>query len=62
MFHEILFKNKYRKVHIYNLALAILILLGAHIYKTEFQSMKLAYLTYLTGGDALLKFSWGADI
>jgi len=47
---------------IYNLALAIFILLGAHIYKTGFQSMKLAYLTYHTGGDALLKFSWGADI
>jgi hypothetical protein len=42
--------------------IAILILLGAHIYKTGFESMKLAYLTYLTGGNALLKFSWGADI
>jgi len=44
------------------LTLAIFILLGAHIYKTGLQSMKLAYLAYLTGGDALLKFSWGADI
>ena len=42
--------------------IAILILLGAHIYKTGFESMKLAYLTYHTGGDALLKFRWGADI
>jgi hypothetical protein len=42
--------------------LAIYILLGAYIYKTGFESMKLAYLTYHTGGDALLKFSWGADI
>jgi len=47
---------------IYYLTLAILILLGAQIYKTRFQSMKQAYLTYHTGGDALLKFSWGADI
>jgi hypothetical protein len=41
--------------------LAILILLVAQIYKTKFQSIKLAYLTYHTGGDALLKISWGAD-
>ena len=42
--------------------IAILILLGAHIYKTWFESMNLAYLAYHTGGDALLKFRWGADI
>ena len=42
--------------------IAILILLGAHIYKTGFESMKLAYLIYHRGGDAPLKFSWGADI
>ena len=41
--------------------IAILILLGAHIYKTWFESMKWAYLAYHTGGDTLLKFSWGAD-
>jgi len=40
--------------------IAILILLGAAIYKTGFQSMKLAYLTYLTGGYTRLSFSWGA--
>jgi len=37
-------------------------LLGAQIYKTGFESMKLAYLTYHTGGNTRLKFSWGADI
>jgi len=42
--------------------IAILILLGTHIYKTWFESMKLAYLAYHTGGDALLNCSWGADI
>jgi len=42
--------------------LAILILLGAYIYKTGFESMKWAYLAHHTGGDAHLKFSWGADI
>ena len=42
--------------------LAILILLGAQIYKTEFQSIKLAYLTYHTGGSTRLNFRWGADI
>ena len=42
--------------------IAILILLGALIYKTGFESMKLAYLIYHRGGDAPLKFSWGADI
>ena len=42
--------------------LAILILLGAHIYKTGFQSMKLAYLTYHTGGNTHSDLSWGADI
>ena len=41
--------------------IAILILLGAHIYKTGFESMKWTYLAYHTGGDALLKFRWGAD-
>jgi hypothetical protein len=41
---------------------AILILLGAHLYKTWFESMKWAYLAHHTGGDAHLKFSWGADI
>jgi len=42
--------------------LAILILLGAQIYKTGFESMKLAYFTNHTGGDTPLKFSWGAEI
>ena len=42
--------------------LAILILLDAHIYKTWFESMNLAYLTYHTGGNTRLSFSWGADI
>ena len=41
--------------------LAILILLGAHIYKTGFESMKLAYLAYHTGGNTRLSFRWGAD-
>jgi|TARA_B110000908_G_scaffold66114_1_gene80065 hypothetical protein len=62
MFHEIFFKNKYRKVHLYNLALAILILLGAYIYKKGSESMKWAYLIYHTGGNTRLSFSWGADI
>jgi hypothetical protein len=42
--------------------IAILILLGTHIYKTWFESMKLAYLTYHTGGNTRLSFRWGADI
>ena len=42
--------------------LAILILLVAHIYKTRFGLMKLAYFTYHSGGDTPLKISWGADI
>lgn len=41
--------------------IAILILLGAAIYKTGFQLMKWAYLAYNTGGNAPLKFSLGAD-
>mgnify|MGYP006956433919 FL=1 len=41
--------------------LAILILLGAYIYKTGFESMKLAYLAYHTGGNTRLSFRWGAD-
>ncbi|MDG1309651.1 MAG: hypothetical protein P8P13_04035 [Flavobacteriaceae bacterium] len=41
--------------------IAILILLGAAIYKTGFQLMKWAYLTNYTGGDTRLSFSWGAD-
>ena len=41
--------------------LAILILLGAHIYKTVFQSMKWPYLAYHTGGNTRLSFRWGAD-
>ena len=41
--------------------IAILILLGAHIYKTGFESMKWTYLAYHTGGDTPLKISWGAD-
>ena len=42
--------------------IAILILLGTHIYKTWFESMKLAYLAYHTGGNTRLSFRWGADI
>jgi len=42
--------------------IAILILLGALIYKTGFESMKLAYLAYHTGGNTRLSFRWGADI
>jgi hypothetical protein len=42
--------------------LAILILLGAHIYKTGFHSMKLAYFTNHTGGNTRLSCRWGADI
>ena len=41
--------------------LAILILLGALIYKTGFESMKLAYLTYHRGGSTRSDYSWGAD-
>ena len=41
--------------------IAILILLGAHIYKTGFESMKWTYLAYHTGGDTRLSCSWGAD-
>ena len=41
--------------------LAILILLGAHIYKTGFESMKWTYLAYHTGGDTRLSCRWGAD-
>ena len=41
--------------------IAILILLGALIYKTGFESMKLAYLAYHTGGNTPLSFRWGAD-
>jgi len=40
--------------------IAILILLGAHIYKTRFESMKWTYLAYHTGGNTRLSFSWGA--
>ena len=40
--------------------IAILILLGALIYKTGFESMKLAYLAYHTGGNTRLSYSWGA--
>ena len=42
--------------------IAILILLGAQIYKTGFESMKWAYLAYHTGGNTRLSFRWGADI
>jgi len=41
--------------------IAILILLGALIYKTGFESMKWPYLTNHTGGNARLSFRWGAD-
>ena len=41
--------------------IAILILLGAHIYKTGFELMKWAYLANHTGGNARLSFRWGAD-
>ena len=41
--------------------IAILILLGALIYKPGFESMKLAYLAYHTGGNTRLSFRWGAD-
>ncbi len=40
--------------------IAILILLGALIYKTEFESMKQAVLAYYTGGNTHLSFRWGA--
>jgi len=36
--------------------IAILILLGAHIYKTWFQLMKWAYLAYHTGGETRVNF------
>ena len=41
--------------------IAILILLGAHLYKTWFESMKWPYLTNHTGGDTRLSCRWGAD-
>ena len=41
--------------------IAILILLGAHIYKTGFESMKWAYLANHTGGETRVNFRWGAD-
>lgn len=41
--------------------IAILILLGAHIYKTRFESIKWAVLAYHTGGDTRLSCRWGAD-
>ena len=40
---------------------AILILLGAHIYKTWFQLMKWAYLANHTGGKTRVNFRWGAN-
>ena len=40
---------------------AILILLGAHIYKTWFQLMKWAYLANHTGGETRVNFRWGAN-
>tara|TARA_B100000768_G_C11220813_1_gene350431 strand:- start:25 stop:156 length:132 start_codon:yes stop_codon:yes gene_type:complete len=42
--------------------IAILILLGALIYKTLNELMKWGILAYHTGGNTRLKFSWGADI
>ena len=41
--------------------IAILILLGALIYKTGFQLMKWAYLNNNTGGETRLNFRWGAN-
>ena len=41
--------------------IAILILLGAHIYKTGFELMKWAYLAYNTGGETRVNFRWGAN-
>lgn len=41
--------------------IAILILLGALIYKTGFESIKLAYLANHTGGETRVNFRWGAD-
>lgn len=41
--------------------LAILILLGAHIFKTQFDSIKLTYKVYPRGGDTRSNYRWGAD-
>ena len=41
--------------------IAILILLGAAIYKTGFQLMKWAYLANHTGGETRVNFRWGAN-